>query len=400
MTDCQATLLSLLSKALFNRTAIISEAKWHELLHEAKYQSVQLLVYEALDQSMMPKEDGKLWNDYAMASIASNIRINHNHSSLHEWLSAAGIPYVILKGCASASYYPVPDYRAMGDVDFLVPIEDLKRAGKVLEAHGLKPWEEEHISHIVYRAAGMHYEMHFDLAGTPNGEAGKLMQEYMADVFEKASIHPVGSGEAVLPSPFHHGLILLLHTCHHMTGEGIGLRHLCDWAAFEDNFSDKEFQVLYEEKLKAIGLWKFAQVLTRVSIKYLGAEDRKWAICDDQLADALMEDILAGGNFGQKDHNRSVQTMLISDRGKDGIGRSNMLSQFIQSTNKIIYQHWPHAKKNKLLLSFGWLYFGARRIIRELTGKRRKTDLKQTVSGATNRRNLYQQLRLYEEEVI
>ena len=37
-------------------------------------------------------------------------------------------------------------------------------------------------------------------------------------------------GEKIrIPAPFHHGLILLLHTVHHMLGEGIGLRHLCDW---------------------------------------------------------------------------------------------------------------------------------------------------------------------------
>lgn len=182
------------------------------------------------------------------------------------------------KGAASASYYLTPAFRSMGDVDFLVKTEDVERAGKVLEEHGLKPWDQEHISHIVYRGPRMHYEMHFNLAGTLNGTVGELVREYTKDIFEKAETRSIVSGIAMLPSPFHHGLILLLHTCHHLTGEGVGLRHLCDWAVFENTFSEAEFREIFEEKLKAIGLWRFAQIFTRTSIKYLGADERSWAV--------------------------------------------------------------------------------------------------------------------------
>ena len=133
------------------------------------------------------------------------------------------------------------------------------------------------------------------------------MREYTADIFEKAQKKRVGDGEAVLPSQFHHGLIFLLHTCHHLTGEGVGLRHLCDWAVFENSLSDRKFRELFEEKLKKLGLWCFAQILTRCSIKYLGAEEREWAVADEVVVDSLMEDILTGRNFGKKDKNRSIQ---------------------------------------------------------------------------------------------
>jgi hypothetical protein len=68
----------------------------------------------------------------------------------------------------------------------------------------------------------MHYEMHFNLVGTPHGTAGDLVRVYTKDIFEKAETRTVVSGVATLLSPFHHGLILLLHTCHHLTGEGVG----------------------------------------------------------------------------------------------------------------------------------------------------------------------------------
>lgn len=155
---------------------------------------------------------------------------------------------------------------------------------------------------------------------------------------------------------------------------------------------------MFEEKLKALGLWRFAQILTRVSIKYLSVEEREWALADDELVDALMEDILTGGNFGKKDSDRSVQTMLISDRGKDGVGRTSMTDQFIKSGNGLVYHYWPIVKENKLLLPIGWVFFGGRRLIRELTGKRKKTNVRKLVGGAAERRSLYEQFHLYEPE--
>lgn len=396
MTEVQSTILNLLSNALFDRKRVIQRQDWIDVLQETKNQAIGQLVESVLDRSLLSTEEAKAWKEFALTGIAHNIRVNHNHSQLHEWLS--DIPYVILKGTASAFYYPVPSYRSMGDVDFLVREEDLNRVGEILAKHGLKPWDEEHISHIVFRGLGMHYEMHFNLAGTPNGTAGDLVREYTNDIFEKAQELTIDTGKAMLPSPFHHGLVLLLHTCHHLTGEGIGLRHLCDWAVFENSFSDEEFQEMFEYKLKKIGLWHFAQVLTRASVKYLGADDKTWAVADERLVDAIMEDILTGGNFGRKDSNRAIQTMLISDRGKDGVGKSSIPVQFLRSANKIVYVKWPAARKNKLLLPVGWIVFGARRVIRELVGKRKKTNIKRLFDCADQRRKLYSQLRLYETE--
>ncbi len=238
--------------------------------------------------------------------------------------------------------------------------------------------------------------MHFNLAGTPYGEAGSLINEYTKDIFEKAALCRFGNTEAVLPSKFHHGLILLLHTCHHMTGEGVGLRHLCDWAVFENSLSDSEFRSIIEEKLKEVGLWRFAQILTRVSIKYLGADEREWASCDEAVVDRLMEDILSGGNFGKKDISRAVQVNYISDRGKDGV-KSSMFRHLVVTMNKGIYRKWKKAESYKILIPVGWVYFGCKHLLRDFLGNK-KTDMVRSMKGIAERRALYQQFHLYERE--
>ena len=333
-----------------------------------------------------------------MAELANCIRGIHNHRLLDDWMTEADVRYVILKGCASSHYYPDQYRRSMGDVDFLVSPDDLEKAGEALLRNGLKLCCEESNTHIVYRAKKVSMEMHYNIAGTPEAEAGDIVKEYLCDIFDRSEMQSIGEGAAVMPSPFHHGLIMLLHMSHHMTGEGIGLRHLCDWAVFENRFPDEEFRLLFEDKLRKAGLWTFACVLTGIAVKYLKADEKEWAESDGVVVDALLEDIFCGGNFGIKDSSRKMQTVLISNRGKNGVGKKTMFSQFIESINRIIYLKWPSSKKNKLLLPVGWVYFGGRRFIRELFGKREKTDIRQVIDLSQNRIELYKKLHLFERE--
>ena len=61
------------------------------------------------------------------------------------------------------------------------------------------------------------------------------------------------------------------------------------------------------------------------------------------------------------------------------------------------YVKWPFFRKCKLLLPFGWIYFGARHIFRVITGKRRRINVSGMVRGAGERRELYARLGLYED---
>ena len=398
MTDSQCYLLSLLSKSLFNTIVECPEVDLKTVLDEAKYHAVVRVAYEGLDKNNCDIDDLKIWENAAYSNLANNLKIFQNHYILHQWMSENSIPYVILKGCSSAYYYPKAENRSMGDVDFLVPEDYVSLAGECLQKQDLKPWDETHIAHIVYRKHGMHYELHFNIAGIPDGYAGDLVREYMSDVFSQSQVVKCGSGELCFPSKFHHGLTILLHTCHHMTGEGIGLRHLCDWAVFVNSFSNNEFCDIFEDKLKSIGLWKFAKVLTQVSIKYLGIDSKTWAEGDYSVADVIMEDILAGGNFGSKDKQRSMQTLIISNRGKNGVGKNSMFVQAVKSANMIVYNKWPISKKVKVFLPFGWIFFGLRRVFREITGKRNKTKVNELIHKAADRRELYKYLHIFEVE--
>ena len=386
----------ILSKSLFGCDAQVSVDDYNQLLEESKNHAVVTLAYSAIDKSEISVESSKQWSDCSAVYYANTIRVIYNHIVLHKWMKESSVPYVILKGCSSASYYPKPYLRTMGDVDFLVPIQFLKKAESILNREGMTLQPGDQSSHLAYARAGMEYELHFSLVGMPYNDVGELLTNYFQDIFESSSEIKIGNGYVNIPSPFHHGIILLLHTCQHLTGEGIGLRHLCDWAVFANSFSDIDFCSLFEDRLKQVGLWRFAQVLTRTSIKYLGADEKEWAQCDESLADALIEDILESGNFGRRNSDvKSVERMLIHRANNSDLNRG-IIHNLTKSVNELVYRRWPSSQKIKILLPVGWLYFGGRRILREIVGKRKKTSIKQVVDNSQQRQKLYQQLKLYE----
>ena len=398
MTKEQVLLLGLLSKALFKKPApAADEADWNKLLMEARAQAVPILAYEALDKEAVPADVLSLWKQYSGAVLINNIRVTRNHAVLNEWMKEAGIPYVSLKGCASAGFYPDPICRSMGDVDFLVYDKDLERAGKILEEHGLLSRGGRHPAHIEYFNKRDIFELHFGVAGIPEGKAGDVVRGYLEDTIAKAENKTIEYGSVKIPSVFHHGLVLLIHTCTHLTEKGIGIRHLCDWAVFVNSFTDEEFRAMYESKLKAAGLWKFAQALTQVSVRYLGADPKPFAEFEnsDPITKALIEDIIAGGNFGMKDSDRVEQVPLITERKRIGSNRGNVITQFIASKSELIKLKWPACEKHPILLPLGWIYFSFSSLIGIITGRRKSIKVKRVLDGASVRREIYKKLELY-----
>lgn len=392
LTPSQQAVLGLLGKNLFEQEYILPEnADIPALLRECRLQAVT-----AVALSGAKNADPQL-TQTVYASIVGNNRIFSDHTELHKLLTENNVPYVILKGAASAHYYPKPILRAMGDVDFLVKPEDVDRATDVLRGNGFTPWDEKHICHIVFRKERQHLEMHFDVAGIPHGHAGEIIKSYLTDTIDTAELSESKHAQFMNPDKFHHGLIMLLHMQHHLLSEGIGLRHLCDWAVFVNSFSGDEFDVLFHEKLQASGLWTFAQAISMTAHVGIGLPYQPFMGNDTDLAESLLHDILSGGNFGVKDKNRSTEGMFISDRGKDGIGK-NRITQFVKAINRVIYTQWPITEKVKFLIPFGWLFFGRRRLIRTILGKRKPLKLIESYKGSKERKDLYAKLHLFEIE--
>ena len=382
MTQTQRYLLSLLSKALFcvetDRAYVFED--YTGLKNEALSQAVFPLIYPEV-KDVLPSKVKDDWGKTNALTLANNIRVNHEHAELHTLMEQMDVPYVVLKGLCSASYYPDPLLRTMGDVDFLVSRSDVEKVGRELEKKGFEANKAHHNFHIAYIRKKSDWEMHYSVGGIPNNSCGERIKSYLSDVIEKAEVCRLGNLTCRIPGKFHHGVIMLLHLIMHIkSGGGIGLRHLCDWAAYVNKVDISRFQRQYLD----MGLWVFACQLTAVSSEYLGLPERDWCSgCNAGFMDELMEDIFSSGNFGIHDDQRSPSNNIVKE------------SNIILSLAARARDYYPFAEKYKLLLPLGMGLYSCRFLWERLIGRRKWISFA-AIKEAKKRKKLYEQFRVFE----
>ena len=400
MTKSQTQLLALLANILFERPRPqVSETEWSDILREARHQTVFPLVFSHYQKeirlSVTEREYGLFLQRYCK-QLSSGVQNEYRHGELHRTLSKNEIPYVIIKGMSSASYYPEPSLRVMGDVDFLVRPDDLEQVKALLKQRGFDAGKgRHHSSHIAFHQYETILEMHWKVDGIPEGESGDRCREYLSDIIATAQLHKTENEEFLIPDPLRHCLIVLVHTASHMLATGIGLRHLCDWAVFVERYQSDEFCAIFEQCLRDTGLWRFAQLLTQLAIRYLGATEKAWAMesVDDTLLESLILDVFAAGNFGNKDSERINEAKLMDTSGR---GDGRMLTQAFRSLSDKAQQLFPVCRRVRVLLPFCCAYVALRHLVLIVLGRRPRLTIRKMVKGASHRMSIYQQFCLFE----
>ena len=405
MNSTNSQLLEILRFQLFGgeKPPVIS-SDTEQVLNEAQAQTVFSTVFPFF-QEKLQKEGSPVYFKYQELFLGNIIKNTNNlmeHDELNRLMTENDIPYCALKGLASAYYYPDPSLRDMGDVDFLIDEKDFERAKQaVLNAgftvdHG----DQAGSLHIAFKREPISiWEQHRSVNGIPGGKTGERIKKEIVRTIATSELIEQDSASCRIPDAFHHGLIMLLHVASHMTSEGIGMRHLCDWAVFANKLGNREFVMLFEEKLKHFGLWKFAQMLTLVSERYLGMSHKEWAqnpdVTEEQL-EAVMEDILNGGNFGKKDLNRYREIKYISNRGERTVDNKHVISQVFGTLNQKVYSDYPVIEKRKALLPIGWIAEGGRYAGLLITGRRKSKGTSAMLKEAAKRKDIYSKMELFE----
>lgn len=393
----QKIILGLLGKNLFARDfELPNDVDWASVAKESRAQTVFSIVFNNYKELPLPEELAAKVKTALMKHTLSNVECFKNHTYLHEIMTRNGISYCAVKGAVSASYYSDPLMRAMGDVDFYVHPDDIATARAVFEKEGFTFDKSNHTHHIGMYQGGKHFEMHFKPVAYHDGWIGEIFDEYWSDIRATATLSESTLASYMAPTKFHHGFILLTHLQHHLFHEGVGLRHFCDWAVFVNSFSNDEFLSIFEARLKRIGLFRLARLLSLGAVKHLGIAHREWMGEDYDTADELLLDIMYGGNFGRKDRRRVYEGMLICDRGAGNV-QSGRFSILVSSMNRMVNYNWRSAKKFPILYPIGWAYFSLRYLFRVITGKR-KLNLIDNYRKSGERKDKYAKLRVFEPE--
>lgn len=370
----------------------LTENDWLEVLAESRAQSVDILCYDATAGISLPPRISIEWLTLAAKLLPINVKVQSVQNKLVKLLEENGVPYVILKGLASSSYYPAPENRISGDIDFLVPEEHIELCEELLSQSGACHTEDINENHISFRWNDVELELHRAVAGIPKNEQGREFTSYFASVFER-SVTDENYGFKK-PCDSMHGVVILLHTVHHIISKGIGLRHICDWACFVSATKDKPF---WREELlplfKKTGLLKFVFILTELSVKYFRIIPPDWHEgAAEETVDMLLSEVLRAGNFGKKAHNESGTDIMVTNGYNENSfwGRIRAMLVKLKTTNPSVY---PIVKKRPWLSPFfsGWriLKYG----VLVICGKR--ASLRKTAQFAESRSALAEAFELY-----
>ena len=365
MNSTQELLLQCVSQALFGIPDSTSLPE--VVLEEAKVQTVSSLIS----------------NDYQV--LAANIRCIAAHAELTKILK--DIPFTTIKGYSSAFYYPIPEKRAMGDVDFIVAPDHYQEAVERLLQYGWSRVKHDSDLHETFRKSNITFELHWEINGTPNGVGGirtenvsaeKKVKELLASLIDTSITVETQQGPIVIPDEFHHGLIMLLHVAGHMMNfGGVGLRHICDWAVYVNRIDLEKYRDILEEG----GLWTFACQLTAFSSSYLGLPEKSWAgEWPEAFLENLKDDIFLAGNFSRKSP-----------------GRGSILTIHDASFVDLIKKKIPVARNRPFLLPFALLYYSLRYVARMFKGQAKLIKFS-TIRDTDRRQRLYDQFRLFNNE--
>lgn len=188
------------------------------------------------------------------------------------------ISYILLKGISLAAFYPVPEYRKLGDVDIYINDKEMfNRASALLLANGYTKDDEisDHHQGYLYKVPKtgrtMILELHYRIVGLYQyAPANKIVDAvFAANTFSPVMQTVNDRNYPVLP-PTEYTFYMIHHMLKHYLYSGFGIRLLCDFSFYlEHNYTDIDFVKIHTwcEESKILHLYEIILETCRI---YLG----------------------------------------------------------------------------------------------------------------------------------
>ena len=288
--------------------SFISEIDWQELLSFAKKQTIVGIYWQGIqrlgDIPNKPSEDDVMdWMGAYTKIVRQNVKTDDAVAKLTKIMRDNGIAFFVFKGQTVASYYPTPEIRTSGDVDFYVFKKDWDRAKSFLEKE-VTITDDHSGQHLEFTKDGIPFEMHYHTAVFASGSKQRYWDELIENYFNEVLDHIEINGVEVptLP-PTLNVIYLFVHIYHHFLKEGIALRQFIDWMMF---FEAKHDEIVVSEltaKLERLGLLRAFKAFGAVLTVVLGMETKYFPYSltnnDKKYVDRILAIVLRYGNFGK-----------------------------------------------------------------------------------------------------
>ena len=366
----------------------VPKEEWAYIERELRSQTTAALPADVIGNH--PAVDPRMkdrWKGIAYSHVARWSQILYVQDKLVQLMEHHQIPMVILKGTAAAMYYPVPEYRSMGDVDLLVREKDYQKAFRLMRENDyiLMEPEDRGEYHYSLEKNGVIFELHRRLANLPDNRAGRFLMESVYDGLEQREWRQIDGYQIPVLPWLQNGLVLLSHIRQHLD-QGLGLRQIIDWRMYVEKELDDTRYPAFQQAAGKAGLEPLAVHTTRMCQIYLGLkEDIKWCSgAKDELCQELMDYIFQQGNFGRK----------ISWEGKGAKALSRSGREQLRWMQRQGRRHWRAVQRYPFLGHLAVIYELFRYIAYVMKKDKPIRSLVQDMKAGQRRKRMFKRLHI------
>ena len=312
MDNNQKVFFELLRAGLWEKDVRLSPNKdidFSEVYRIAEEQSVIGLVAAGLEHI----SDVKVPQQIALQFAGQTIQLEQRNKAMNSFIAKLisrlreeDIYTLLVKGQGIAQCYERPLWRACGDVDLFLSLDNYRKAQKTLIpiASDIEKENPDNL-HQAMTIDGWCVEIH----GTLRSQLGKcidhVIDEVQEDVFFGGNVRSWDNNgvQVFLPSANNDTIFIFTHILQHYFGGGIGLRQICDWCRLLWTYKDSLNHELMESRIRKAGMMKQWKSFAALAVDTLGmpadamllySSEKKWG----KKADKILRLIMESGNFG------------------------------------------------------------------------------------------------------
>lgn len=391
----QLELCRLLSLALHNKALerLSPDVDYARVIAVAESHKVMALLHPVLEHAGLQESIWKIVDRKGEQTVRQSYRLLMLSRYVIGLLKENGIDAILLKGCGTAAWYPVPELRKSGDIDLLFKSEDeTRKALQILAQQGFVTTEDQSANHHIVCESrdSVSLELHMSLAEPFDSEkTNRFLADCQKEYFAHRRVVDCMGVAFELTSDGYHAFYLLLHMLQHYVRAGFGVKLLCDWVVFWESPLSEEEKKIFLRLTQESGTFGFAVMMTRVCVKYLGLREKQVEflmqvepkdVCD--LTEELMAEIFEAEEFGHSSKDRMV------------VLRGTGLMDYAREFHHQMKLNYPKAGKIMVLYPVLWIMTLCGFLYRNRT--LRKVSGRQILKKAKKRSQLTEQMRLFQ----
>lgn len=391
----QLELCRLLSLALHNKALerLSPDVDYARVIAVAESHKVMALLHPVLEHAGLQESIWKIVDRKGEQTVRQSYRLLMLSRYVIGLLKENGIDAILLKGCGTAAWYPVPELRKSGDIDLLFKSEDeTRKALQILAQQGFVTTEDQPANHHIVCESrdSVSLELHMSLAEPFDSEkTNRFLADCQKEYFAHRRVVDCMGVAFELTSDGYHAFYLLLHMLQHYVRAGFGVKLLCDWVVFWESSLSEEEKKIFLRLTQESGTFGFAVMMTRVCVKYLGLREKQVeflmqaepkGVCD--LTEELMAEIFEAEEFGHSSKDRMV------------VLRGTGLMDYAREFHHQMKLNYPKAGKIMVLYPVLWIMTLCGFLYRNRT--LRKVSGRQILKKAKKRSQLTEQMRLFQ----